>query len=195
MDEYFKVKLTYSSPFSYYPDAEVEPSLLQELEINSDQILQKIQIICHLSRHPDDECLLKDPDLSGPLFLYLLLSTCSFLSGNSPHFGSVYGISVVSCVLMYCLLSLMFSEHVFPVTTVASVLGYSLVPIVALSAFGIFYPLRSLVGITLATSSVIWSSMSASRLFVTVPGKWKQQPLVAYPCAVVAAIYVLILMF
>ncbi|CAH1373938.1 hypothetical protein MTP99_015298 [Tenebrio molitor] len=186
-------------PLSFSDDFDTEPSLLEELEIYPDRIIEKIMVVLHPFRRPEHSLdavhLTKNPDLAGPILFYLLLAVCSFLAGNKPHFGFVYGVSVISCFTMYGLLSLMTSHTVFDLTTVACILGYSLVPIVALSVFGIFYPLRSLVGVTLATSSVIWSSMSASRLFVTVSGRMEQQPLLAYPCALLAAMYVLTVMF
>ncbi|RZC41132.1 hypothetical protein BDFB_009041, partial [Asbolus verrucosus] len=176
-----------------------EPPLLEELEIYPDRILQKMMAVLNpFKSHgltDDADYLNKDPDLAGPIFFYLILAMCLFLSGNKAHFGYIYGISVVSCSMMYCLLSLMSSHNVFSLMTVASILGYSLIPIVGLSVFGMFLSLRGSVGIILATLSVIWSSVSASRLFVAISGDKEQQPLIAYPCALVSAVYVLLVVF
>ncbi|XP_044259725.1 protein YIPF5-like [Tribolium madens] len=180
-------------------DFEEEPPLLEELEIYPDRILQKMLAVLnpfHSHGLTDDaDYLNKDPDLAGPIFFYLILAVCLFLSGNKAHFGYIYGISVLSCLMMYCLLSLMTAQSVFNVTTVASVLGYSLIPIVGLSVFGVFFSLKGLFGAILATLSVMWSSISASRLFVAISGDREQQPLFAYPCALVSAVYVLLVVF
>lgn len=173
-----------------------EPPILEELEINPKDIGQKIMIILNPFGHLDDSHhLTKNPDLAGPIFFYFLLSTCSFLSGNQSHFGFIYGIAFVSSMMMFCFLTALSSTNIYEVKTVGCILGYSVVPIVALSAFGIIYPLRSIVGVTLATLAVIWSSLAASRLFVAVSGRKEEQPLIAYPCAVLAAIYVLLVIY
>lgn len=189
--------LSYNKPVE---ELEEEPPLLDELEIYPDRILQKIMAVLNpFGSHgltDDADYLAKDPDLAGPITFYLILAVCLFLSGNKAHFGYIYGISVVSCVMMYCLLTLMTSEkNVFSLTGVASILGYSLIPIVALSVFGIFFSLRGPVGIILATVAVLWSSVSASRLFTAVSGDKEQQPLTAYPCALVSGVYVLLVVF
>ncbi|CAH1373945.1 hypothetical protein MTP99_015316 [Tenebrio molitor] len=186
-------------PYPNNPDFEEEPPLLEELEIYPDRIVQKMMAVLNPFRShgltDDADYLNKDPDLAGPIFFYLVLAVCLFLSGNKAHFGYIYGISVVSCTMMYCLLTLMTAHNVFKLTTVASVLGYSLIPIVALSAFGVFLSLKGLAGAILAIMSVIWSSVSASRLFVAISGDKEQQPLIAYPCALVSAVYVLLVIF
>ncbi|XP_008200964.1 protein YIPF5 [Tribolium castaneum] len=180
-------------------DFEEEPPLLEELEIYPDRIVQKMLAVLNPFRShgltDDADYLNKDPDLAGPIFFYLILAVCLFLSGNKAHFGYIYGISVLSCLMMYSLLSLMTAQSVFNVTTVASVLGYSLIPIVGLSVFGVFFSLKGLLGGVLATLSVMWSSISASRLFVAISGDREQQPLFAYPCALVSAVYVLLVIF
>ncbi|KAJ3665520.1 hypothetical protein Zmor_001012 [Zophobas morio] len=181
------------------PEFEEEPPLLEELEIYPDRIVQKMLAVLNpFKSHcltDDADYLNKDPDLAGPVFFYLILAVSLFLSGNKAHFGYIYGISVVSCLMMYSLLTLMTSQSVFSVTTVASVLGYSLIPIIALSMFGVFWSLRGLFGAILATMAVVWSSVSASRLFVAISGDKEQQPLIAYPCALVSAVYVLMVIF
>ncbi|XP_045465518.1 protein YIPF7 [Harmonia axyridis] len=177
-----------------------EPPLLEELEIYPDRILEKIKVVLNPFRShcltDDAEYLTKDADLAGPIFFYLVLAVCLFLSGNKPHFGYVYGVTVLASLLMYGLLSLMTLEDgVFTFTTVFSVLGYSVSPIVGLSAIGIFFSLRGLVGIALSIIAVLWCCLSASRLFVTISGDKEQQPLIAYPCALVAGIYILMVVF
>lgn len=57
------------------------------------------------------------------------------------HFGYVYGTSALACSGMFILLSLMSSVSV-SLGCVASVLGYCLLPMVALSAFAVFHSLQ-----------------------------------------------------
>lgn len=63
------------------------------------------------------------------------------LQAGKVHFGYVYGTSALACSGMFVLLSLMSSVSV-SLGCVASVLGYCLLPMVALSAFAVFYSLQ-----------------------------------------------------
>ncbi|XP_044742849.1 protein YIPF5 [Chrysoperla carnea] len=177
-----------------------EPPLLEELEIYPDRILMKtLAVLNPFHSHSivdDAEFLIKDTDLAGPVAFCLILAVCLFLSGNKANFGYIYGLSVMSCILMYCLLTLMsVTAGVFTLMGVASILGYCLLPIVALSALGVFVSLHNTLGLALAALAVIWSSLSASRLFVSVSGDSSQRPLIAYPCALVCGVFALLVVF
>lgn len=177
-----------------------EPPLLEELEIYPDRILEKVLAVLNpLRGHSltdDAEYLTKESDLAGPIAFYLILAVGLFLAGKNAHFGYIYGISMISSILMYCLLSLMSSTNdTFTLSTVGSILGYCLIPIVALSLLGVFFKLSGLVGLILAVLAVIWSSISASRLFVAISGDKQQQPLIAYPCLLVYGVFILLVVF
>ncbi|KAL0832087.1 hypothetical protein ABMA28_001573 [Loxostege sticticalis] len=177
-----------------------EPPLLDELEIYPDRILEKTLAVLNpfhgQSKADDANFLLRDTDIAGPIAFCLALAVCLFLSGNKAHFGYVYGLSVMSVILMYFLLSLMCrTEGVFTVLSVASVLGYCMLPMVVLAGLGIFVSLEGTVGISLSAVAVIWSALSASRLFVTMTGDAEQRPLIAYPCALVNGVFALLVLF
>ncbi|CAG9772364.1 unnamed protein product [Ceutorhynchus assimilis] len=177
-----------------------EPPLLEELEIYPDRILEKVLAVLNpLRGHSladDSEYLTKDPDLAGPIFFCLALAMLLLLAGKSQSFGYIYGFSMISCILTYFLLSLMTTaDKAFTLSTVASILGYCLIPIVALSFLGVFFRLSGPAGIVLAGLAVFWASFSASRLFVAVSGDKQQQPLIMYPSALVYAVFVLLVLF
>lgn len=177
-----------------------EPSLLEELEIYPDRILEKVLAVLNpLRGHgltDDAEYLTKESDLVGPISFCLLLAASLFLAGKNAHFGFIYGISMISSILMYCLLSLMSSSTgTYTLSTVGSILGYCVIPILGLSLTGIFFKLSGPVGLILAIIAIIWSSISASRLFVAVSGDKQQQPLIAYPCMLVYGIFTLLVLF
>jgi len=177
-----------------------EPPLLEELEIYPDRILEKTLAVLNPFRShslaDDAEFLAKQTDLAGPVAFCLGLACCLFLSGNKANFGYIYGLSVISCLLMYALLSLMTTATgVFTVTSVASILGYCLLPIVGLSVIGVFSTLDGGFGIVVAILTVIWSSISASRLFVAMSSDNEQRPLIAYPCALVYGVFALLVVF
>ncbi|KAF7286694.1 hypothetical protein GWI33_004321 [Rhynchophorus ferrugineus] len=177
-----------------------EPPLLEELEIYPDRILEKVLAVLNpLRGHSladDSEYLTKDSDLAGPVFFCLALAVLLLLAGKSQSFSYIYGFSVISCILMYCLLSLMSSsDKGITFSTVGSILGYCLIPIVGLSLLGVFFKLSGPIGIILAGFTVFWASFSASRLFVAVSGDKEQQPLIMYPSALVYGVFVLLVLF
>ncbi|XP_066252771.1 protein YIPF5 [Euwallacea similis] len=177
-----------------------EPPLLEELEIYPDRILEKVLAVLNpLRSHSladDADYLTKDSDLAGPVFFCLALAVSLFLAGKSQSFSYIYGFSMISCILMYCLLSLMTSaQNVVTFSTVASILGYCLIPVVGLSFLGVFFRLSGPIGMVLAGVTVFWASFSTSRLFVAVSGDKQQQPLIMYPSALVYGVFVLLVLF
>lgn len=177
-----------------------EPSLLEELEIYPDRIFEKVFAVLNpfhkYSVVDDAEFLLKDTDLAGPLAFCVILATCLFITSSKAHFGYIYGLSVMSCLMIYGLLTLMSSQDaVFSITSVASILGYCLLPVVGLSVLRIVFSFNCPFGIILSFIAIIWSSIASSRLFSAMSGDSGQQPLIAYPCALVYGVFVLLIIF
>ncbi|CAK1544049.1 unnamed protein product [Leptosia nina] len=203
-NQYYNPSLFTPAPIPGEPAAATsefdEPPLLDELEIYPDRILEKTLAVLNpfhgQSKADDANFLLRDTDIAGPIAFCLALAVCLFLSGNKAHFGYVYGLSMMSVILMYFLLALMSrTEGVFTLLSVASVLGYCMLPMVALASLGIFISLEGTVGLSLSAIAVIWSALSASRLFVTMSGDAEQRPLIAYPCALVNGVFALLVLF
>lgn len=182
-----------------FGDEEDEPPLLEELGIDPDRILQKTLAVLnpfHRKGQIDDaNYLLQDADLAGPVSFCLVLAAFLLLAGSKAHFGYVYGLAMTSCILMYILLSLMSSSGNITLSSIASVLGYCLLPVVALAGFSVFTTLRGLVGLILAALAVTWAALSASRLFSTMSGEQDQQLLIAYPCLLLYGVFTLIIIF
>ena len=65
------------------------------------------------------------------------------------HFGYIYGVALLGCVSVYVILNLMSNANI-DIYRVASVLGYSLLPIVLLSFLGSFVGLKGWLGIILS---------------------------------------------
>lgn len=143
----------------------------------------------------DASYLTQDSDLAGPVAFCLMLAGCLLLAGSKAHFGYVYGLAVTSCVLMYILQSLMSSTGNVTLSSVASVLGYCILPVVGLAGLSVFTTLQGTVGFALATLAVSWAALSASRLFCAMSGEDKQRLLIAYPCVVLYGVFTLIVIF
>lgn len=80
-----------------------------------------------------------DTDLAGPLLFYLLFGVLLLMSGKV-HFGYIYGVAALGCLAIHSILSLMSTSGADAYRT-ASVLGYSLMPMVLLAAISAVIPL------------------------------------------------------
>lgn len=141
-------------------DFEEEPPLLEELGISPTRIFEKSVAVLNPLRtgRTFDVNLLYETDFAGPAALCILLGSCLLLAGGKVPFGYVYGLVMMSCLAMYVLLTLMTTEGSVTLGSVASILGYCLLPIVILSVFGVFLPLYSPLGFVCAVLAVLWSS-------------------------------------
>ena len=82
------------------------------------------------------------------------------------YFNYIYGIGLLGCVAMYFLLNLMSVSGV-SLTCVVSVLGYCLLPIVALSGVSILFSLSGFLGNILTGAAVTWCAVSSSKVSYT----------------------------
>jgi len=178
--------------FSTPGEFEDEPPLLEELGINPEFIVQKTLTVLNPFRTPD-QAAVQDTDFAGPLVFCLGFGGFLLLSGKV-HFSYIYGFGVLGCLLVWALLSLMSTQGV-TFGTVVTVLGYCLLPMVMLSGVNVVFSLQGYVGVVLTAISILWCSLSASKLFVTALVMDHQQPLVLYPCALLYGVFALITIF
>jgi len=187
---------TQTTNFSASPAAgtgfEDEPPLLEELGINPDHIMQKTLTVLNPMRSTDAE-IAGDSDLAGPIVFAMAFGSFIMFSGKL-YFNYIYGIGLMGCLAMYCLLNLMSLSGV-SIGCVVSVLGYCLLPIVGLSGLSVLFSLSGLVGNILTGAAVAWCTLSSSKLFTTALEMKQQQLLVAYPCALLYGVFALITMF
>jgi len=171
---------------------EDEPPLLEELGINPDHIMQKTLTVLNPMRSTDAS-IAGDSDLAGPIVFAIAFGSFIMFSGKL-YFNYIYGIGLLGCLAMYCLLNLMSLSGV-SIGCVVSVLGYCLLPIVALSGLGVLVKLSGVMGNILTGAAVAWCTLSSSKLFTTALEMKQQQLLVAYPCALLYGVFALITMF
>lgn len=115
------------------------------------------------------------------------------LSGKL-HFGYIYGFSIVGCLMIYMILNLM-SDSGISIDRTSSILGYSLLPIVKLAAFNVFFNLQGYLGIVLAVVCIGWCTITATRFVEVALNMRKQRYLVAYPVALLYACFALLTIF
>jgi len=171
---------------------EGEPPLLEELGINPDHIMQKTLNVLN-PMMTTEATIAGDSDLAGPIVFALAFGSFIMFSGKL-YFNYIYGIGLLGCLAMYALLNLMSLSGV-SFFCVVSVLGYCLLPMVALSGLGVLFSLSGVVGNILAGAAICWCTLSASKLFVTALEMKQQQVLVAYPCSLLYGVFALITMF
>uniref|UniRef100_A0A023F877 Protein YIPF n=2 Tax=Triatoma infestans TaxID=30076 RepID=A0A023F877_TRIIF len=188
----FTPSATYSQPDQKSQDFEDEPPLLEELGINPDHIFQKTMAVLNPFRSTD-MTILQDTDLAGPLVFCLAFGALLLLSGKV-HFSYIYGLGVLGCIGIYMLLSLMTQTGV-SFGVVITVLGYCLLPIVILAGINVVFSLQGVAGNVLSGLAILWCSLSSSKLFVTALSMDHQQPLIAYPCALLYGVFALITIF
>jgi len=171
---------------------EDEPPLLEELGINPSHIIEKTRSVLNPLR-TTDAAILQDTDLAGPIVFCVMFGFILLLSGKV-QFGFIYGIGLIGCLGMYFLLNMMSVSGV-SLGVIVSVLGYCLLPMVGLAGVNLLLSLQGIVGTVLTALAVLWCSLSASKLFVTALAMQHQQPLVAYPCALVYGVFALLAVF
>lgn len=189
-----------SKSYGYGGAAEYdEPPLLDELEIYPERIIEKSMAVLNPFHTAElsPAYLFEQTDLAGPILFCLTMAVALFVSGSSAHFGYIYGLCMISVFGMYVLCTLMCNttDHFVSVTAVASILGYSLLPIVWLSVVGIAMSLHSIVGLCLAGMAVLLATVGASNIFCLMTGDRNQRFLLAYPCLLVYLIFVLLVLF
>lgn len=162
--------------------------------------------------------ILNDADLAGPIIFVLLYGINLLLAGKI-HFGYIYGCGLFGTLSLYSLFKLMSNNDV-PASQKAaiaagtpqqqdaanktqdldyirttSVLGYCLLPLVILSSLGIVVTLDNFWGYLLSLLCTVWSTFSASGIFVLVLNLSNSRFLIAYPLLLFYSIFALMAIF
>lgn len=182
-------------------DYEDEPPLLDELEIYPYRIIDKSLAVLNpfhsFELAKDPQFFFEQTDLAGPILFCLTLAASLFVSGSKAHFGYIYGLCIIAVIGMYVLITLMCNtvQHFVSFAAVASILGYSLLPLVGLSVLRVFLTLNSLFGFVLAGVSVFLSTRGASNVFCVMTCDPQQRWLFAFPCALLYLVFMLLVLF
>ena len=141
-----------------------EPPILEELGINFAHIMAKTKAVMLPRRSKLSAEVVNDSDFAGPILFCLVLGTLLLFNGKV-HFGYIYGVFVVGLLGLWSLLNLM-SDRGIDIYRTASIMGYCLLPIVALAALSIPVDLRGALGAPLVALAVGWCSNAAALFFV-----------------------------
>lgn len=176
-----------------------DPPLLEELGINIEHIRTKsISVIFPVHNaisRIDSSIIIDDTDMAGPIVFAILLGGELLLAGKA-HFGYIYGFGSFGCISVSLVINLM-SPKIVPVGTIVSILGYSLLPVNFLAFINAIYRVKymGLVGVLLAALTVVWCTVSSTRLFEKGCDMREQRYLLAYPNALLYSVFVIITIF
>ena len=140
-----------------------------------------------------DPHILDDSDLAGPLFFCFLFGGFLLLAGKA-HFGYIYGVACLGWVSMYSILNLMSETGIDGYRT-ASLLGYSLLPMVILSSLSAVLQLTDVIGLCISFVSIVWCANSASAMFSAYMNAADQRLLIAYPVGLLYGAFALLAVF
>jgi len=190
-----------SATFQQYesPQYVNEPPLLDELGVNIEHVRTKsISVILpvqYAKSHIDSSIIMEDTDMAGPIVYAILLGGELLLAGKV-HFGYIYGFGSFGCISLSLVLNLM-SPKAVSVWTIVSVLGYALLPVNILALINVVYRVKymGVVGIILAALTVVWCTVSSTRLFEKGCEMRDQRYLLAYPNALLYSAFVIITIF
>lgn len=175
-------------------DMENEPPLLEELGINVDSMLAKSRAVLNpFTRY--ESTFADEADMTGPVAMALLLGFLLLLQ-SKVQFGVIYGQATVGCISLYVVFNLM-SPRGIDLYRLTSILGYSLLPMVILSFFAVFLPIKKvkLLGVVLGGGCIAWSTSTATKIFVATLSMHDQSWLVAYPLALLYLSFAFITVF
>ena len=173
---------------------EDEPPLLEELGINVPAVIAKAKIVAN-PLSTIDSSFADEADMTGPVVFCLLLGFLLLLQ-RKVQFGFIYGQAIVGCSAVYIVFNLM-SQRGIDLYRSTSILGYSMLPMVLLSFLAIFPPVHStkMLSVGLGATCIIWSTTTATKIFVAVLAMSDQFWLVWYPLALLYTSFAFITVF
>lgn len=177
-----------------------ESPLLEELEIYPDRIIDKSMAMLNPFQlnEKDTEQICFDIDLPGPILMYLIFGVNLFLAGKRSIFDHIYELSIITTIGIYGLLKLMShrSNHEsLTIKSVASTLGYGMVNMVWLSMIGIIMDLNSVNGLILSATSVLMATVGTSHLLCVMANQTDNSTLIAFPIALIYALFSFLVVF
>ena len=161
---------------------------MSELEIDLSKVFQKFLVVL-TQRGMQENNIAAYDDMAGPV-LVLIVFALSFLLRGRVEFGNIYGFGLSGCCGIYFIMNLMAHKGQYvELYTCLSVLGYALTPFVVLAYLSIFIAMNNAVGYAVCALFVLWSTVTAARLFEYSLDMEDKKYLIAYPIVLFYAIF------
>ena len=134
--------------------------------------------------------------MAGPLLIMVIFGTLLMVGGKI-QFGNIYGCGLSGCFGICVLINLLTVKTVYlNLYSTISILGYSLLPFVFLACASLGVDLGdNIVGTIICMACVIWSTITATRLFSHSLDMEDQTFLIAYPIMLFYALFVLLTVY
>ena len=127
--------------------------------------------------------------MAGPILVFVVFAI-SFLLRGRVEFGNVYGFGLTGTCGIFVIINLMAKAGSYvELYTCLSVLGYALAPFCLLAYLSIFLQLNNQVGYIICFAFVLWSTVSATRLFEYGLDMEDKKYLIAYPIILFYAVF------
>ncbi|XP_074587669.1 uncharacterized protein LOC141843516 [Curcuma longa] len=171
-----------------------ELPLLEELGINTRQIWRKTLSILNPFRV--NASLHEDADLSGPFLFVMAFGLFQLLAGKF-HFGIILGWVTGAALFLYVVFNMLAGHNGnLDLYRCLSLIGYSMLPMVILSASSLFVPHGGVVIFSIAAVFVLWSTRICTTLLVELAACGNEhRSLIAYACWLVYMLFALLIIF
>jgi hypothetical protein len=165
---------------------------LEELGIEPDKIKKKFLAILTQSGMQE---ISAETDMTGTIVVCVLIGLLLMFKGKI-KFGNIYGFGLSGCIALYLLINLLIRRGLYlDLYTTMTVIGDSLLPFVFLAVANLFFNLMNPCGIAFGVFIVLWSSVTATRLFEYSLDMKDQRFLIAYPIALFYCVFVILTVF
>lgn len=164
--------------------------LMDDLNINITTIKEKTVFVLNPLRRSDKEAL-KDVDLIGPLLFFFALGCIMSVLGKG--FGIVYATAMIGWIAVYLLINTF--GYAINFYGVGGVLGYCLLPTVFLGLLSMTKILHGFFGNVIAGLSIIWSTFSATSMFLSVLNTNNKRFCFGYPIFLLYLCFCLLIIF
>jgi hypothetical protein len=134
------------------------------LDIDIDIVKQKFIAVLTQRGLSDPELATYD-DMAGPIFV--VVAFCIILMGKGKlEAGNIYGFVLFGSIGIYLMINLMSKRGQYiEWYSCLSNLGYGLLPFCILASISLFTTLHNHIGWILSALTVLWSTITAARLF------------------------------
>lgn len=136
-----------------------------------------------------------EDDMTGTFIICVAFGILLMLKGKI-QFGNIYGFGLTGCCAICFLINLLIRKGTYvDLYSTISILGYCLLPFIFLATASLFIGLMHPAGVIFGIFCVIWSTISATRLFEYSLDMRDQKFLIAYPICLFYCVFVMLTIF
>ncbi len=175
-----------------------EAPLLEELGIDLITLRRKLFFAVFPFRATPKD-IASHSEMTFPLAAVLLIGLLMLFSSKF-MFKELITYTFAACIAIRGMLALLISPFTLPpdtarptteVYTVMSSVGYGFLPIVFLAAASVFVPLKTVPGFCVCLLALVWATTISTQLLCKAMSTGHQRLIVAYPLALLHAVFVL----